>query len=86
MKISWTITQSASKHSSEQRYAPVLPYRLSEMEKLAKEAAELSITVPGVQPKLSLGMDKNRIGKWASGTIDHNECFGRKLHFETTKC
>ena len=35
--------------------APLLPYRLSEMEKLAKESAELSITVPGVQPKLSLG-------------------------------
>ena len=37
------------------KYAPVLPYQLSEMEKLAKEAAQLSITVPGVQPKLSLG-------------------------------
>ena len=35
--------------------APVLPYNLSEMEKLAKEAALQSITVPGVQPKLSLG-------------------------------
>ena len=36
-------------------YAPVLPYQLSEMEKLAKHAVELSITVPGVQPKISLG-------------------------------
>ena len=41
--------------------APVLPYQLSEMEKLAKEAAELSITVPGVQPKLSLGWIKNEL-------------------------
>jgi serine/threonine-protein kinase HipA len=39
-------------------YAPALPYHLSEMEKLAKEAAALSITVPGVQPKLSLGWIK----------------------------
>ena len=36
------------------KQAPALPYRLSDMEKLAKEAAVLSITVPGVQPKLSL--------------------------------
>mgnify|MGYP001483019086 CR=1 FL=1 len=41
--------------------APVLPYRLSEMEKLAKEAAEQSITVPGVQPKLSLGWLKKEL-------------------------
>lgn len=45
------------------KQAPVLPYRLSEMEKLAKDAAELSITVPGVQPKLSLGWIKNELGK-----------------------
>ncbi|MBV6484591.1 MAG: hypothetical protein KFKLKKLM_01101 [Flavobacteriales bacterium] len=46
--------------------APALPYRLEEMEKLAKEAIELSITVPGVQPKLSLG--------WIKSTLDdgHN--------------
>jgi len=34
---------------------PILPYHLSDMEILAKEAAERSITVTGVQPKLSLG-------------------------------
>ena len=43
------------------KHAPVLPYRLSEMEQLAKEAAELSITVPGVQPKLSLGWIKTAL-------------------------
>lgn len=43
------------------KQAPVLPYKLSEMEKLAKEAAELSITVPGVQPKLSLGWIKQEM-------------------------
>jgi serine/threonine-protein kinase HipA len=42
-------------------YAPALPYRLDEMEKLAQQAAELSITIPGVQPKLSLGWMKNML-------------------------
>jgi serine/threonine-protein kinase HipA len=40
------------------KYAPALPYRLDEMEKLAREAVQLSVTVPGVQPKLSLGWIK----------------------------
>jgi serine/threonine-protein kinase HipA len=35
--------------------APILPYRLDEMAKLAEDAVALSISVPGVQPKLSLG-------------------------------
>lgn len=43
------------------KHAPILPYRLSEMEKLAKEAIELSIAVPGVQPKLSLGWIKTTL-------------------------
>lgn len=42
---------------------PLLPYRLAELEKLAKQAAKHSITVPGVQPKLSLGWIKNELGK-----------------------
>lgn len=42
-------------------HAPVLAYRFSDMEKLAKEAALLSITVPGVQPKISLGWLKNEL-------------------------
>lgn len=41
--------------------APVLNYKLSDMAKIAKQAAELSITVPGVQPKLSLGWIKNEL-------------------------
>ncbi|MBY0245302.1 MAG: HipA domain-containing protein [Sphingobacteriaceae bacterium] len=41
--------------------APELLYRLDEMEKLAKQTVELSITVPGVQPKLSLGWIKNNL-------------------------
>ena len=50
-------------------YAPVLPYQLSEMEKLAKEAAALSITVPGVQPKLSLGWIKKELENGHQGRL-----------------
>ncbi|WP_420315788.1 HipA domain-containing protein [Ekhidna sp.] len=50
-------------------YAPILPYRLDEMEKLAKEAAELSITVPGVQPKLSLGWIKTAMENGHQGRL-----------------
>jgi serine/threonine-protein kinase HipA len=50
-------------------YAPILPYQLSEMEKLAKESAELSITVPGVQPKLSLGWIKKELENEHQGRL-----------------
>lgn len=38
---------------------PVLDYTMDEMAELAKEVVENSVTVPGVQPKLSLGFIKN---------------------------
>ena len=50
-------------------WAPALPYRLSEMEQLAKKAAELSITVPGVQPKLSLGWIKTKLENGHQGRL-----------------
>ncbi len=34
---------------------PILDYTMAEMAELAKEVVESSVTVPGVQPKLSLG-------------------------------
>lgn len=37
---------------------PVLEYSLSEMNALAKKVVERSITVPGVQPKLSMSLEK----------------------------
>lgn len=49
--------------------APKLSYKLEEMEKLAKEAALLSITVPGVQPKLSLGWIKNELNNDQQGRL-----------------
>jgi serine/threonine-protein kinase HipA len=49
--------------------APALPYRLDEMEKLAKEAVALSVAVPGVQPKLSLGWIKNNLEDGHNGRL-----------------
>lgn len=49
--------------------ASVLPYRLSEMEKLAKEATEFSATVPGVQPKLPLGWLKKELENGHQGRL-----------------
>lgn len=51
------------------KHAPVLPYRLSEMEQLAKKSAELSIAVPGVQPKLSLGWIKTALKDGHQGRL-----------------
>jgi len=51
------------------KHAPILPYRLPEMEKLAKEAAIQSITVPGVQPKLSLGWIKTALENGHQGRL-----------------
>lgn len=49
--------------------APVLPYQLSEMEKLAKEVAGQSVTVPGVQPKISLGWIKTILESGHQGRL-----------------
>jgi len=51
------------------KYAPALPYRLEEMEKLAKEAVELSVTVPGVQPKISVGWIKSVLNDGHNGRL-----------------
>ncbi|MFD2904848.1 HipA domain-containing protein [Sphingobacterium anhuiense] len=48
---------------------PVLPYRLDEMEFLARESVQRSITVPGVQPKLSLGWIKNLLTDGQRGRL-----------------
>lgn len=51
------------------KLAPALPYRLDEMEKLAKEAVQLSVSVPGVQPKLSLGWIKKALEEGHYGRL-----------------
>ena len=43
--------------------APLLPYSHSQMAALAKNVIERSIAVPGVQPKLSLSLVHDAIGK-----------------------
>lgn len=48
---------------------PVLPYRLDEMELLAKESVQHSITVPGVQPKLSLGWIRDMLTDGHQGRL-----------------
>lgn len=52
-----------------QSVVPLLPYDMSEMEKLAREAALQSITVPGVQPKLSLGWIKSEMEDGHKGRL-----------------
>lgn len=43
--------------------APVVDYSLDEMEKLAQDIVDRSISVPGVQAKLSMSVDRNRKDK-----------------------
>jgi serine/threonine-protein kinase HipA len=49
--------------------APVLPYDFNDMEMLAKQIVDLSISVPGVQPKLSLGVTKNALTDGHNGRL-----------------
>lgn len=49
--------------------APELPYQQNELEKLARQIVELSVTVPGVQPKLSLGFIKSVLADRKHGRL-----------------
>ncbi len=42
---------------------PLLPYTFKQMSKLAKDVVKRSVAVPGVQPKLSLSLVNNSIGR-----------------------
>ena len=53
----------------DQKEVPILPYNFSEMEKLAQDIALQSITVPGVQPKLSLGWINSEIEDGHKGRL-----------------
>lgn len=48
---------------------PFLDYTMAEMAELAKEVVESSITVPGVQPKLSLGFIKDVLQDGGKGRL-----------------
>lgn len=56
--------------------APLLNYTLSEMELLAKEVIETSISVPGVQPKLSLSFIKETLEDGTRGRFTVLEALG----------
>lgn len=56
--------------------APLLNYTLDEMETLAKEIIETSISVPGVQPKLSLGFIKEKLADGTKGRLTVLEALG----------
>ncbi|OQB29102.1 MAG: putative DNA-binding transcriptional regulator [Bacteroidetes bacterium ADurb.Bin174] len=60
---------SCSTHFFGSPEPPILDYTLSEMTELAKEVVESSVTVPGVQPKLSLGFIKNVLGDGSKGRL-----------------
>jgi serine/threonine-protein kinase HipA len=49
--------------------APLLPYSLSQMAELAKNVVERSISVPGVQPKLSLSFINEAIEEDNQGRL-----------------
>lgn len=49
--------------------APVLPYDFNDMEMLGKQIVDLSISVPGLQPKLSLGVIKNALTDGHNGRL-----------------
>lgn len=53
----------------DQEEVPILPYNFSEIEKLAEEAVLQSVTVPGVQAKLSLGWIKSEIEDGYKGRL-----------------
>ena len=56
---------ACSRSIFDQSEPPVIPYALSELESLAEEIVRSSVTVPGVQEKLSLHLEKsaNSAGK-----------------------
>lgn len=48
---------------------PILDYTLQEMEELAKQVIETSVAVPGVQPKLSMGLIKDILNDGSRGRL-----------------
>lgn len=55
---------------------PLLNYTLSEMENLAREVIETSLSVPGVQPKLSLSFIKETLEDGTKGRLTILEALG----------
>ncbi len=51
------------------KVAPVLPYKMDDMATLAKQIVERSVTIPGVQPKLSMGIINDVLDDTAKGRM-----------------
>lgn len=51
------------------KVAPILPYKMDDMATLAKQVVERSVTIPGVQPKLSMGIIKDVLDDTAKGRM-----------------
>lgn len=49
--------------------APLLLYEMKDMSRLAREVVERSVTVPGVQPKLSMGIINEALKEGTSGRM-----------------
>ena len=49
--------------------APLLSYKMSDMALLAKEVVERSVAVPGVQPKLSMGIVEKKLEEGQAGRM-----------------
>ena len=56
--------------------APLLNYTFGEMETLAREVVETSVSVPGVQPKLSLRLIKDTLEDGIKGRLTVLEALG----------
>ncbi len=55
--------ESCSKSFFGTKVAPLIPYSLNQMSALAQHVVERSVTVPGVQPKLSMSLINESSGK-----------------------
>ena len=51
------------------KVAPILPYKMDDMATLAKQVVERSVTIPGVQPKLSVGIIKDVLDDTSKGRM-----------------
>ncbi len=51
------------------KVAPILPYKMDDMADLAKQVIERSVSVPGVQPKLSMGIVQDVLDDKSQGRM-----------------
>jgi serine/threonine-protein kinase HipA len=62
------------------KQAPIIDFNLKQLEELAKQIVIKSVAVTGVQPKLSLEIEKHK-----NRIITPYHCrFARQLYFKTT--